>query len=83
MPQLSPLTLAEIWLVLGTLGGCQLALQPKIRGRERYPEGFVKTLQYMTGVPALAALASFLLDPDELGFVFVRLPHGAAADFVS
>jgi protein-S-isoprenylcysteine O-methyltransferase Ste14 len=75
MPEFSPLTLAEVWLVLGTLGCCQLVLQLRIKGRERYPEGFVKTLQYLTGIPALSALALFLIDPDELSFAFIRLSH--------
>ncbi len=78
MPEFSPVTLAEIWLVLGTLGCCQLVLQLKIKGRERYPEGFVKMLQYLTGVPALAALALFLTDPDELSFAFIHLSHDVA-----
>jgi protein-S-isoprenylcysteine O-methyltransferase Ste14 len=78
MPDLSPITLAEIWLVLSTLGGFQLLLQLNIKGRERYPEGFVRALQYMTGIPALGALALFLIDPDELSFVFVGLPHGVS-----
>jgi protein-S-isoprenylcysteine O-methyltransferase Ste14 len=75
MPDFSLTTLAEIWLVLGTLGGCQLLFQLSIRKRKRYPEGFAKVLQYLTGVPALGALALFLFDPDELSFVFVHLPH--------
>ncbi len=74
MPSFSPITLAEIWFVLGALGGCQLLFQMSIRDRKRYPEGFPKALQYFTGVPAFCALALFLFDPDELGFVFVRLP---------
>ena len=44
MPDFSFLTLADIWLVLGGLAGYQLFLQRNAKRRQRYPEGFVKTL---------------------------------------
>ncbi len=73
MPDFSFLKLADIWLVLCALGGFQLLLQLNVTGRKLYPEGFVKTLQYLAGIPALGSLALFLVDPDELSFVFLRL----------
>ena len=69
------LILANIWLVLGTLGAYQLYLQLNIKSRQRYPEGFVKTAQYLTGIPALGSLALFMLDPDSVTSVFVTLPN--------
>jgi protein-S-isoprenylcysteine O-methyltransferase Ste14 len=74
MADFSFLTLADIWLVLGTLAGYQLHLQLNIKSRQRYPEGFVKTLQYLSGIPALGSLILFLVDPDEVSFVFITLP---------
>ena len=74
MQDLSFLKLADIWLVLGMLGGYQLFLQLNMGRRQRYPEGFIKTLQYLAGIPALGSLALFLADPDELSFVFIHLP---------
>jgi protein-S-isoprenylcysteine O-methyltransferase Ste14 len=74
MPDFSIWTLADIWLVLGTLAGYQLFLQSNAKRRKRYPEGFVKTLQYLTGIPALGSLILFLADPDQLSFVFINLP---------
>jgi protein-S-isoprenylcysteine O-methyltransferase Ste14 len=75
MPDFSFLTLADIWLVLGGLAGYQLFLQRNAKRRQRYPEGFVKTLQYLTGIPALGSLVLFLADPDQLSFVFIDLPQ--------
>jgi len=74
MADFSFLTLADIWLVLGALAGYQLYLQLNIKSRRRYPEGFVKTLQYLSGIPALGSLILFLVDPDEVSFVFITLP---------
>ena len=74
MADFSFLTLADIWLVLGTLAGYQLYLQRNMKSRQRYPEGFVLTLQYLSGIPALGSLILFLVDPDEVSFVFITLP---------
>lgn len=74
MADFSFLTLADIWLVLGTLAGYQLYLQRNTKSRQRYPEGFVLTLQYLSGIPALGSLVLFLVDPDEVSFVFITLP---------
>jgi len=74
MPVFSITTLADIWLVLCTLGGYQLLLVINTKRRNLYPEGFVKTLQNLIGIPALGSLALFLIDPDELSFAFVHLP---------
>ncbi len=74
MADFSFLTLADIWLVLGTLAGYQLYLQRNMKSRQRYPEGFVLTLQYLSGIPALGSLILFLVDPDEVSFVFINLP---------
>ena len=71
------ISLVNIWIVLAALGGYQLYLQMNIAGRKFYPEGFVKTLQYLTGIPALGSLALYLLDPDRLSFVFMHLPYRA------
>ena len=74
MADFSFLTLADIWFVLGTLAGYQLYLQRNMKSRQRYPEGFVLTLQYLSGIPALGSLILFLVDPDEVSFVFITLP---------
>lgn len=77
MTDLSIISLADVWLVFGALGGYQLYLQHKSVNRERYCEGFIKRLQYLLGVPALGSLFVFLADPDQLSFVFIELPRGA------
>lgn len=79
MPEFSLLSLGDIWLVLCALGGYQLFLQVSRQTRKLYPEGFVRTLQHLTGIPALGSLVLFLLDPDSLGFAFTPMPihsHG-------
>lgn len=70
----SILKLVNIWLVLGAIGGYQLFLQMSRSRRQLYPEGFVRMLQYLTGIPALGSLFLFLVDPDELSFVYIHLP---------
>lgn len=59
--------------VLILLGGVQLYLQGTTERRNRYPEGFVRYLQYVLGVPALVNLVLFSLDPDIWTNVFVSV----------
>jgi protein-S-isoprenylcysteine O-methyltransferase Ste14 len=64
----------NIWIVLVALGLYQLFLQIRLKNGLRFYEGAVKNLQVLTGIPALILLGVYLLDPDEIGFVFVYIP---------
>jgi len=70
------LQLADIWVVLLAVAGFQLSLQLLRPAGKRVPEGAPKTLQLLTGIPALAVLVIFMFDPD-LG-EFASTPLGAA-----
>ena len=63
-----------MWLVLATLGFYQLYLQWKLKNGQRFPEGIIKNIQFLVGIPALVFLGVYLFDPDELGFVFIHMP---------
>lgn len=56
--------IVNIWIVFLAISSYQLYLQFRSENRRPYSEGFPKTLQMLTGIPALAALGAFLLDPD-------------------
>jgi protein-S-isoprenylcysteine O-methyltransferase Ste14 len=62
---------ANMLLVLASLGLVQLYLERTTEKRNRYPEGVVRHLQYVLGVPALVNLVLFSLDPDIWTNVFV------------
>ncbi len=65
----------NMWIVLVALGCYQLYLQWHLRGGEGFKEGFIKNLQVLTGIPALVFLGVYLIDPTEIGYVFVHIPH--------
>ncbi len=65
----------NIWIVLATLGLYQLYLQVKLKNGLRFYEGAIKNLQFLIGIPTLILLGVYLLDPDEIGFVFIHVPH--------
>jgi protein-S-isoprenylcysteine O-methyltransferase Ste14 len=61
---LQTLEMADVRLVLLTIGLYQAYLQYRSDRRMSFREGFPKTLQMLTGFPALAFLIFFLFDPD-------------------
>jgi protein-S-isoprenylcysteine O-methyltransferase Ste14 len=62
------------WAVLVGIAALQLYLG-LVGGRSRpYDEGTVRVVQYAIGLPTLAGLAAFLIDPDLAQFALVRLP---------
>jgi protein-S-isoprenylcysteine O-methyltransferase Ste14 len=59
----------NIWLVMGAIALYQLHLQYNRPQGRRFAEGLPKTLQMISGIPALINLAYFMCDPD------LSVPH--------
>ncbi|MBI2718189.1 MAG: isoprenylcysteine carboxylmethyltransferase family protein [Rhizobiales bacterium] len=56
--------IADIWAVMVSIAIYQLSIQLRRPAGQRFNEGLPKTLQYAAGVPALATLVAFMIDPD-------------------
>jgi len=63
----------NILVIFVSLGGYQLFLQLTRRRMKRFPEGYIKYVQYGIGIPTLGILTVFLFDPYARGFEFVTL----------
>jgi protein-S-isoprenylcysteine O-methyltransferase Ste14 len=61
---LQTMEIVDVWLVLLAIGTYQVYLQIRSGGRTSFREGLPKTLQLVTGIPALMVLVVFLCDPD-------------------
>ena len=63
----------NIFVIFVSLGGHQLFRQLTRRRMKRFPEGYIKYVQYGIGIPTLGILTVFLFDPYARGFEFVTL----------
>lgn len=63
----------NILAIFVALGGYQLFLQLTNRRMQRFPEGYIKYVQVIIGIPTLGILIVFLVDPYARGFEFVTI----------